>query len=369
MNRSETPFNGVSFITEGGCKVGMGHISRSITVARALLKSGVPVEFRVNNDSSVKALLERAGLPYVTGDFDSNCSAKELGTVIVIDTKRDLAGTVGKMQASGKRVVVLDNSSANRFSDSVIIPSAIFMGSDLKESGGEFPAGGADKVYGGSDYVIVGENFVELRRTQSRKKREQKDGPLKVLVTMGGADPNGLSELLTEALAGLYGIEVDVVIGPAAKPSESMRKIISAPPPYFTFHSGIDNLAPLAAGADIAFTALGITVYELASIGVPSILVGNYLKDVKEMAVLESTGICRSLGFFEELSIEAVQSIVEYFAQERDELARMGDRAKVLIDGDGAHRVAGILCELFYSLNAPVMLNGTRGSDNGVGHA
>jgi spore coat polysaccharide biosynthesis predicted glycosyltransferase SpsG len=328
----------------------MGHAVRSVAIARALAGLGVKLSFIVNDDPSVIALLERESFAYsIGGGFNDLELVGETGAVVVFDTKKDFSSLAAKLLSTQRRVVTIDNLSVNENSSLVIIPSANFDPAEWIEEGGKPPRGGVEMLYGGSDYVIVSENFLSLRDVKkgiADTEEGKAQRALRVLVTMGGTDPNGLGEVIVNALTGLSAVAVTVVVGPAAEPTESFTQLIENPPDGFCFLTSVDNLAPHVAASDVLFTALGITVYEVAAIGVPSILIGNYREDVEEMARLESLGIGRSLGYHADVTRSAIRNMIEYFIDERDELEKMGKHARTLVDGRGAVRVAGIIVGL-----------------------
>ncbi|MBE9528281.1 MAG: hypothetical protein IME99_03475 [Proteobacteria bacterium] len=359
--------SGVTFWTEGGRGVGMGHVVRSVTVARILAGLGIDLSFIVNDDPAVIALLDRTPFEYSIGGFDALEQIDETGAVVVFDTKKDFSDLAATLLGSQRRVVTIDNLRVNANSSSVIIPSATFNAADRAGAGGELPAGGAERLYGGSDYVIVGENFLLLRDVKNKtvKKRTgdtEKKSPeraLRVLITMGGTDPNGLGEVIVNALQGLDAVEAAVVVGPATVPSETFAELIESPPDGISFFTDVEDLAPYAVSSDVAFTAMGITVYELAAIGVPSILIGNYRDDVEEMARLESLGIGRSLGYHGDVTRSDIRNIIEFFIQERKSLMEIGESARATVDGRGAERVAAIVTGLLTEADKDVK-NGAR---------
>jgi spore coat polysaccharide biosynthesis predicted glycosyltransferase SpsG len=337
-------FNGVTFWTEGGSSIGMGHVARSINIARALKAAGIPVSFLVNDEVPVAGLLDDAGLPYRVWALESPDPEGVTNRVVVIDTKKDVSRLATSLKMRGKRLLVVDNLTACGVSDCVVIPSLTFDKHEWAETG-ELPGGRLSNLCTGADYIIIGENFL---RASKLEERGPSVDPLRVLVTMGGSDPNGLTEKIAGALHGMDALEVVVVMGPAFRPSKGFGRFMASAPAGFSFLSGVRDLAPLMARADMAFTAMGTTAYELAYMGVPSVLIGNYPEDVFDLEALESMGICRSLGFYRNVKDEDIRRITGRFIRNRGELKVISDDARKLIDGCGAERVADIISGLYY---------------------
>jgi spore coat polysaccharide biosynthesis predicted glycosyltransferase SpsG len=232
------------------------------------------------------------------------------------------------------------------------MPTLTFNVDRWAEMGEELPGGLLSNIKSGGDYVIIGENFLRAKAIARVLGQGGPDGPvygepLKVLVTMGGSDPNGLAERLTLALMEVDGLQVTVVIGPASTPSPGFRRIIDSPPDPFTFLSGVKDLAPYAARADLAFSAMGVTVYELAYMGVPSVLIANYPEDALDIEELELMGICRSLGYYRDVTEEDIRRATGPFIGNRGRLKVISNNARRLIDGRGAERIAEIISGLY----------------------
>lgn len=322
--------HGVTFWTEGGSSIGMGHLSRCVNVARALQRLYVPINFLVNDERPVRSRLEAEGFDYAVAPIGEAFSGAVTGEVAVIDTKKDLKGIAVALRGSGRKVVAIDNTTAPE-ADSVVIPSPFF--------GGERRKG----VAGGSEFLIIGENF---QRERGLSFRRGGLSPFKVLVTMGGADPCNLTELVVEALKQLSGIEVTVVMGPASRPSPYLKRFIASGNPAFRFLFDVADMAPLMGSCHIAFTAVGTTVYELAYMGVPSVIISNYPSDDADIRKLKDLGISFGLGYFKDVTAPMIRGAVKSLMKRGTLLDLMSRKAYSLTDGRGVSRIAGIIAGL-----------------------
>ncbi|MBI4949506.1 MAG: hypothetical protein HY955_05110 [Deltaproteobacteria bacterium] len=314
--------DGVTIWTEGGAYIGMGHLVRCINVASALDALGVSVSFLVNSDRAVIERLDGAGLTHSACPAGWERTEGIAHGIVLIDTRKDVTTVISALKRSGKKVVLLDNT-VSIGADLVIIPSALY-----REK--------ADKVKGGGEFVIVNEKFRSRRGPEIRHAL-----PLKVLVTMGGADPFRLTELVLKSLSDMEGVEVTTVIGPAFSPERDLKALVKWRP-GFRFAEGIRDLSPLMAASHVAITAVGTTIYELACMGVPSILIGNYESDKADLRGFERLGASISLGHYKDATPEAIQSAVKKF---RDEAfwRKASERALKLVDGRGAERIASLI--------------------------
>lgn len=338
MSTDRTPGSRAVVIwAAGGPAIGMGHVSRCVHVASALSKMEVEVSFILNGEAAAADRVSSAGFPFINeGKVDRDTISSITAGVVVIDKKGDLSGTVRLIKETGRRVVLMDNYSADD-ADKVIIPYAAYRPDRIKKN-----------YVAGRDYLIIGENFLQAR---ARLERPGYVLPLKVLVTMGGSDPFNLTEMVLKALREARDIEVTAVIGPAKHPGKFIEEMEKEGGGGFKVVRGVSDLAPLMMGSHVAFTALGITVYELAYLGTPSILIGNYEDDLDDLEELQGHGICISLGFYKNVAPRDVRFALRRFVDDSSLWHSISGAARQLTDGGGARRVAGIIAGLIDAKN------------------
>lgn len=321
--------NGVTFWTEGGLSIGMGHLMRCINIAKALEAGDLPLHFLVNNERPVIDRLNEEAFFHIVYPMTGRHAGRLTNGIVVIDTKRDVSPQVHALREEGRKVVLIDNSTSDE-ADAIVMPTPVYRG---EARGG---------LHAGRRYLIIGEDF----RAARRKTPAAHASPLKVLVTMGGSDPFNLTEKVLRALWDVEGIEVTTVLGPAFRMTETMEELVRRANERFSFVHGVKNMAPLMRDAHIAFTAVGTTVYELAYMGVPSVLIGNYESDADDLSTLEGLGICRSLGFFRDVEPFRIAEAAESFRDDAATWRGMSMNARGLTDGDGAARIAALIRSL-----------------------
>lgn len=321
--------NGVTFWTEGGQSAGMGHLSRCVNIARSLEVHDLPMHFLVNNDRAVIERLNQEALFHIVYPVSGRHPERLTNGVVVIDTKHDVGPQVRALKAEGRKVVLIDNSSSDE-ADAIVMPTPVYRG-QAKE-----------RLYSGSDYLIIGQGFRRARAAG----RPAHASPLRVLVTMGGADPYNLTETVLKALWTVEGIEVMTVIGPAFRMTGSMEEFIRRGGGRNRFLFSVKDMAPVMRDAHLAVTAVGTTVFELAYMGVPSLLIGNYESDADDLEMIEGLGISKSLGHYSRVDGRSIAEAVERFRDDPAAWAEMSTKAGGLTDGEGAARTASIITAL-----------------------
>ena len=323
----------VTIWTEGGPSIGMGHISRSLNLADHLRGVGLDVDFFLNGEAAASMAVKGRGYSFSVHDLAGNDGVDEAGEVVVIDTKRDVSMLARSLRASGRRVLLIDNfTSACEVADKVIIPSPLYV-----------PAGDDNlNTLFGSDYTMIGSNFV-----REGGPAPSHSLPLKVLITMGGADPNNITELCFKALYGMEGVEATIVIGPASNLGNLVRRIEGEKGECnIKTVSGVRDLAPYMGSSHIGITALGITIFEFAVMGIPSIVLGNYEEDRGDLERLGDLGIGTPLGYYKDVSVESLREAVKRYRDDLELFSTEAARCSELFDGKGTGRVGGTVLEL-----------------------
>ncbi len=319
----------VAIWTEGGRKLGMGHITRSLNIAWALKLRRVQPTIYINDDPAVKQRLEGTGVGYKVCDLNGRLSTEPPENTVIIDTKRDISDRVAALQATGKHVILIDNMTpASKQADAVVIPSPLL---------GWMP--GRKGFYSGADYLVIGENFHDMRR--SGLKLEHKT-PLKVLVTFGGSDPAGLTAKTLAAIWNVDNIDTTVVVGPVMDES-TLKDFESTDNRRIVFVRGVNDISPLMQNAHVCFTAVGQTLFEAAFMGTPPIVISANEGDAEDLEALRKFGFAKVLGFHEGVEPGAIREGLSKYVEHGKMWAGVSDRCSKVTDGFGADRIATIV--------------------------
>ncbi|VAV85563.1 hypothetical protein MNBD_DELTA01-356 [hydrothermal vent metagenome] len=325
----------VTIWTEGGSYIGMGHIARSVNLSRALKDKGIDSMYYVNNDLTTMEILKKNDLPYRISPMEDVQGIFDEDEVVIIDTKKDVPGQVEFLKCRRRKVVLIDNNTAAaELADLTVMPSIYFDGKKDYMGPG---------FIGGSEYLIIGDSFIAKREESLALEFSL---PLQVLVSMGGADPNHITEKVVAALLGMDNVEVDVVIGNASQPAESIFELEKEGDGKLRFHKSLTDLAPLMIGAHVAFTALGTTINELVFMGVPPIVISNYFDDSQDLDRLSKLEVGIAMGHHSDCEGDAIRAAVESFVGDRSGWESMRAAAAALTDGLGVGRIASLIAEL-----------------------
>lgn len=121
--------------------------------------------------------------------------------------------------------------------------------------------------YFGPSYFLARDEFILSNPKEIKPQVSQ------VLLTFGGVDPANLSCKILETIKPICereGIKIEIVLGFGYQNQSELKKLLTN---NITLHEDINNISDVMLKADIAFTSGGRTTYELALLGVPTVVV------------------------------------------------------------------------------------------------
>lgn len=329
------------FITEAGGSVGMGHINRILALAdicRTQFSHGITIACR--GEIGCAAAKTKG---FATLDLPKE---HELGALlgflegsntdaIIMDVRSFLdEHHIHQLRANGKKKVLLatidDGSDRRHAGDLAFLPPT------PRACALEWQEG--TKPHIGWDFIIVPplQNIKEARMNAIPR----------VLLTMGGSDPFGLTDRFAALLADVNApFELSVLIGPGFEAPDKLRRRIRDVLPSATIIDPVDDISTIIECADVLITAYGVTIFEAATLGRASLFVTHSDDDTLAASALEKTGSAICLGNHHKMDTAAVAKKIENTLRSADHIAEMGERAAEVVDGHGANRIALIIDE------------------------
>lgn len=194
--------------------------------------------------------------------------------------------------------------------------------------------------------LLLGPRYALLRRKfRSWEKWKRAIAPIgrKVLVTMGGSDPENVTSLVIRAL-GLLKIEFEArVVAGGSNPHISQLKSLLSQIPHIELHMDSSNISELMAWADVAVSGAGSTCWEMCLLGLPAILI-DIAENQKPIAEdLDKKGLAIHAGSGQEIVPEQLAARLEQLLLTTDLRAAMSQRGCELVDGCGASRVVSAM--------------------------
>lgn len=323
--------------------IGTGHVMRCLALGQAWQDAGGQVIFITATQST--GLLQRLGAEgFQVWRLRQSYPASEdweltrgiLQTYpqacMVLDGYHFDESYQRQVKAAGHRLLVID--------DWVRLPhyyADILLNQNLYAEGLSYPCQPQTRLLLGSRYVLLRREFLKWRGWQ----RQIPAMARKVLVTLGGSDVNNVTLKVIQALQELEVEDLEaVVVAGAANPHYQELETATRHLPFSArLQSNVTNMPELMAWADVAIAAAGTTVWELAFMGVPSLLfdVVSHQRPIAEG--LGSIGAAVNGGAGADIRLQELAAMLGQLLEDKKRRMRIAKTGQRLIDGRGVLRV------------------------------
>jgi len=308
----------VLFRLDAGPGIGLGHLARCLSLADALGSLGVGCTFATTTPEVVGPRVGRHSVRAIDAppgsEGDARVTAAAGDDLVVLD-----GYTLGSRHAealAGRRVLWIDDAGFAETRPGIVLNHHVHASPAL------YPA--MKQALLGPAYALLRPEFAAARG------RAGGAGGARVLVTMGGADPDDASSRVLDALDRLPARPpVAVLVGPLNPRAERIAaraEVVFAP----------DDVAAELARSALVVTAAGGTCLELCCVGVPAIAVAIAENQRPIVQALGAAGLMRPSTLEPaELAGVAAELLADAVVRRRMVAAQ-----RAAVDGEGAARVA-----------------------------
>jgi UDP-2,4-diacetamido-2,4,6-trideoxy-beta-L-altropyranose hydrolase len=189
----------------------------------------------------------------------------------------------------------------------------------------------------GERYTLLRQEFWNWRGWQ-RKIREI---PSHLLITLGGSDPDNLTSWVLTALQQFTHLkfEITVIVGGTNPHLKSLTEIASHSIHSVEVLNNVTDMPSHMVQADLAISAGGSTTWELALLGLPSLLIVAAENQAPIAQMLHESGIAISLGPSSTLDPDRFFKLLQQLCESTEQRKAMSQKGQTLIDGEGCDRV------------------------------
>ena len=283
---------------DGWQKIGMGHIYNCITMAFSLIGHEVLLVTREDCSEGLEKI-KTTNLPYRTikSDEDIDDLVREFQPDIwVNDCLNTTQAYMKHLKKMVPRVVSIEDLGAGTaYADAVI--NALYEGGQT-----DCPA-----TYTGERYVCLRSEFqMEKPKAFSTKVKN-------ILVMFGGTDPSNLNRKLYKSARNITASCEDVsfhfVTGLGY--DHETNGILTRQQERIYVHSNVLKVTEYMKKADLAVSSQGRTVYELACMGVPSIILAQNEREMTHTFATMKNGFI-NLGLGKNVSTDAITNTLKW---------------------------------------------------------
>jgi UDP-2,4-diacetamido-2,4,6-trideoxy-beta-L-altropyranose hydrolase len=315
------------FLVSRSPEIGTGHWARCQVLAAALRVSGAVACFIENAANPAAFLTELRALGAPAGDWVL-LDSYALGESWELDAR-----------GAGFKVLTIDDAPKRHYSPDVLLDPNVSALGALRWAGHLAPH---TRVLAGADYLLLREEFIQAA-TPATTSRPVEAPIRNILVSMGGSDPPGVALRVVEALCMLiaspqsFNLEVDIrelsvtVLGGAMNTRALELEARARQLPNTQYLSATDNMATLMAAADLCVGAGGVTIWERAYMGLPSLVVTLADNQQEAVAFFAQKGAHKSLGWHEDVLPSAIARAIASALASPGEMRTMAARAKALV--------------------------------------
>jgi UDP-2,4-diacetamido-2,4,6-trideoxy-beta-L-altropyranose hydrolase len=333
---------------DASANIGVGHLMRCVALAQAWKAEGRQVIFITACDSNAlrQRLLDEdfqvviVERPYPDpGDWEqtSRVLAAYPGAWLILDGYHFDAEYQRRIKEAGHQLLVIDDMAYldHYYAD-------IVLNQNIHAEQLQYSCEPYTRLLLGTKYVLLRREFLKW----GGWKREIPEVARKILVTLGGSDPDNVTLKVIRALQQMEvdGLEATVVVGASNPHYEELQSAVQDSRLPIRLGSNLTNMSDLMAWADVAVSAGGSTCWELAFMGLPAVVL-ELAKNQQDIAVaLDKAGLAIALGCHSKVSIARIANSLSRLLKDRSLRLRMSECGRVLVDGMGPDRVIESLC-------------------------
>lgn len=340
----------VFFRADSNKLIASGHIMRCISIAQAFKDADEDVTFLIADENPVQ-MLERAGMRYYTLHSVWNQLMGE------VDAMKSL------LQSYDKPLLMIDTYQVSRGYVEALLPYAriCYLGSKQEYLGKlqalvnystdidyEFYSSN----YGSTTKLLLGAAYAPLRKEfLDVEHKDSLDGRCRILLTTGNTDQRQYVERIMNEIIGtpfFQQLEINVVVGGMFDNKEKLHSLYDNVENVH-LHENVKSISSLMGVSDLAVSANGTTVYELAAARVPAITFSMVEEQIKSARKLNELGVvdyCGEIYQEESNCIDSIVKKIEKYASSPEMRKALAKKANSIVDGRGCERIANILLKL-----------------------
>lgn len=357
----------VAFRADASLQIGTGHVMRCLTLADVLRERGARCSFvsRPHQGHLLSLVSLRGHQALALPELQESTQPNRNGTAHVHwlgtdwatdaqDTQQALTAHLGgqpvdwlvvdhyaldarweeALRPQTKRIMVIDDLADRSHTCDLLLDQN--LGRKEADYGGLLK--GKPTTLVGPQYALLRPEFAALR-AQSLARRQSNPQLRRLLVSMGGVDKDNATGQVLAALQNCTlppDLLVTVVMGPHAPWLAEVQTQAKQMPWQIEVLVGVDSMAELMAGGDLAIGAAGGTAWERCCLGLPSVILVLAQNQLPGAVAIQKAGAAVAMETQQQMTgfMESLQTAT--FAKKM--LAKLSKAAAAITDGEGCQR-------------------------------
>lgn len=282
----------VLIITEGSESKGYGHITRCLSIYQAFEDKGISPRFIINGDNTVSSLLKNQNYEV----FNWLKNAEKLidivkgSSIVIIDSYLADYSLYYKICNSAKLTVYIDDNNRINYPKGIVLNGSVYA----QELG--YPSSEGIEYLLGNQYIPLRKEFWKIPLKKINKDIKN------IMVTFGGDDLRNLTPKIIKTLNEFTNLNSTIIIGKGFKNVALIKENINKRN-KFVFNPDAKEMAHIMLESDIAISAAGQTLNELARIGTPTIAISVASNQVNHVNYWEKKGFIEYAGSWKDANL------------------------------------------------------------------
>lgn len=332
--------------TDATKAIGAGHVMRCTAIAQEAQARGIRALFLVSNDESAHAVRAQGfDVELIGGDPSlflrvdamnvARVAKEQRADAILIDSYAVTNGFFNQLHEAlpgpGTKVAYVDD--AFTFKEGFSETPAPIEADVVINYGFGFTLGAYEEIYRGSDTrLCIGPAYAPVRHSFPEVHPVHRDQVEDVLITCGMANPRGIEEkLVRQCEHACPTARITVIVG-GNSPFEAPEDF------HVEVRRNVESLAPYIQQADIALSASGLTLYELAASGLPTVAIPTASNQTGHALGFQNLGLGPRVPVHP-IDFDALGEALLELAASKELRESYSARMRSVVDGKGAGRI------------------------------
>ena len=306
----------IAFRIDISSEIGTGHYMRMSSLAEVLSEFGHSCDFFKENNE-----------PVDYRGYD----------IVIVDTYRVDDEYIAMLNSEERIVICYDDNALYNYNCDVIINANLHA----HELNFKFSKKTPLMLLGGK-YALLRREFRESKPIGVREKANR------VFVCFGGSDTRNITPHVVKALRRMESLHLIVVLGAYTKCD---YEVVALANDYVKVYKAPESIAELMKQCDMAITAAGSMVYEMAALGVPTLLITQAENQIHIADYMTRKGLMKCVGNWQDASYGHLEHEVAALIKDVDRRKKESQELVAEIDKNGTLNTAQAILELVKKRN------------------
>ncbi len=261
----------IVFVVAGYAAIGMGHIYRALMLAHEIADHRITFLCTTQSELAAEGISAK---DYRTKKQTSANLAHDVlalrPDLVVNDILNTSAEYMAELKNAGIAVVNFEDQGEGAAKANLVVNALYEAKEDV-----------SSRFLYGHEYFCLRDEFVHAHQNNFRQPAQR------VLITFGGTDDSNYTRKTLDAILPLskkHGLEIVVVTGPGYAHKQTLTEYVNgvnatATVPFIDFAHATNIMSQKMEGIDFAISSAGRTVYELAHMRIPAIVLSHHPRE------------------------------------------------------------------------------------------